>query len=86
MLGYAIVAVVAIVIWQSFQKHKQGSSQHKDIDAAQNQALFEAEQERDELRERVKVLERIVTDSNTPSAKKVQKLSDEIEQLRDDTK
>ncbi|MEO9462300.1 MAG: hypothetical protein ABJ242_06150 [Marinomonas sp.] len=86
MLGYAIVAVVAIVIWQSVQKHRQGSSPHSDIDASQNQALFEAEQERDELRERVKVLERIVTDSNTPSAKKIQKLSDEIEQLRDDTK
>ncbi len=86
MLGYAIVAVVAIVIWQSVQKHKQKTVQNHDIDAAQNQALYEAEQERDELRERVKVLERIVTDSNTPSAKKVQKLSDEIEQLRDDKK
>lgn len=85
MGGYVLIAIVAIVVWGVLRFNKQQQSQ-SDIDTAQSQALIEAEAERDELRERVKVLERIVTEENTPSAQKVKKLSDEIEQLRDDTK
>ncbi|MEP2735865.1 MAG: hypothetical protein ABJP34_06165 [Erythrobacter sp.] len=86
MGAYVLIAIVAIVVWGVLRFNKQQIAKETDIDLRQNQALIEAETERDELRERVKVLERIVTDSNTPSAQKVQKLSDEIEQLRDDTK
>lgn len=86
MGAYVLIAIVAIVVWGVLRFNKQQIAKDTDIDALQNQALLEAETERDELRERVKVLERIVTEENTPSAQKVKKLSDEIEQLRDDTK
>lgn len=37
----------------------------------------------EELRERIKVLERIATDANTTEARKVREISDEIEKLRE---
>jgi phage shock protein B len=83
MGALVLVAIVAIVVWGVLHFHKQHNAHKRDIDVAQNQALEEAMQERDELRERVKVLERIVTDNNTPTAKKTQKLADDIEKLRD---
>ncbi|GAA4647506.1 hypothetical protein GCM10023115_54680 [Pontixanthobacter gangjinensis] len=37
----------------------------------------------EELRERIKVLERIATDANTTESLKIRQISDEIENLRD---
>ncbi|MXO90945.1 hypothetical protein [Pontixanthobacter aquaemixtae] len=42
-----------------------------------------AQREVEELRERIKVLERIATDANTSEARKIAAISDEIESLRD---
>lgn len=86
MGGLVLVAIVAIVVWGVLHFNKQHNAHNRDIDLAQNQALEEAMQERDELRERVKVLERIVTDNNIPSAVKQKRLAEEIEDLRGDTK
>jgi phage shock protein B len=85
MGGLVIIVIVAIVVWGVLHFNKQRMTQ-REIDMAQSEALAEAMQERDELRERVKVLERIVTDSNTPSAVKQKRLAEEIEDLRGDAK
>jgi phage shock protein B len=85
MGGLVIIVIVAIVVWGVLHFNKQRMTQ-REIDMAQSEALAEAMQERDELRERVKVLERIVTDNNTPSAVKQKRLAEEIEDLRGDAK
>ena len=85
MGGLIIIVIVAIVVWGVLHFNKQRMTQ-REIDMAQSEALAEAMQERDELRERVKVLERIVTDNNTPSAVKQKRLAEEIEDLRGDAK
>ena len=86
MSGYVIIAVVAILVWgvlrfnRDHDRQLQDRSQH---DSEAERALIEAERERDELRERIQVLERIVTDQNMPAAKKNQKIEAEIEALRE---
>lgn len=82
MGGIVLIAIVALVIWGVLHFNKQQIAK----DQSAHDALRAAEQERDELRERVKVLERIVTDNNTPSAIEKKQLADEIEDLREDTK
>lgn len=83
MGALVLIAIVAILVWGVLHFNKQRTAQ-RDIDIAQSEALADAMQERDELRERVKVLERIVTDANTPSAVKQKRLAEEIEDLRGD--
>ncbi len=84
MGALVLVAIVAILVWGVLHFNKQQSAKETETDIRQNQALIEAETERDELRERVKVLERIVTDNNTPSAIEKRALAEKIEDLRDD--
>ena len=43
----------------------------------------ESQREVTELRERIKVLERIATDANTTESRKIAAISEEIENLRD---
>lgn len=85
MSGWAIIAIVAIVVW-GVLRFNRDHNRHQSDDAQrihdEAQARLEAERERDELRERVQVLERIVTDQNTPAAQKTKKLAEEIEDLR----
>ena len=87
MSGYVIIAVVAILVWGVLRFNRDHDRQqlrnrsHHDSEA--ERALIEAERERDELRERIQVLERIVTDQNMPAAKKNQKIEAEIEALRE---
>ncbi len=81
MGGWVLIAIVAIMVWGVLQFNKQ-HNRHVEIDSEDRDALLEAQRERDELRERVQVLERIVTDENTPDAKKTQQLAHEIENLR----
>ena len=86
MSGWVIIAVVAILVWgvlrfnRDHNRHQDERS-YRDTDA--EQALLDATRERDELRERVQVLERIVTDNNMPAAKKTKKIEAEIEALRE---
>lgn len=81
MGGYVLIAIVAILVWGVLRFNRQ-HHQHTQLDHDERQALLDAQRERDELRERVQVLERIVTDENTPDAKKTKQLASEIENLR----
>ncbi|MEP3050921.1 MAG: hypothetical protein ABJP48_07435 [Erythrobacter sp.] len=81
MAGYVLIAIVAIVVW-GVLRFNRDHNRANQLDNHDRSALIEAQQERDELRERVQVLERIVTDDNTPDAQKTKRLAEEIESLR----
>ena len=81
MGGFVIIAIVAILVLGVLYFNKQ-HGQQTSLDREERQALMDAQRERDELRERVQVLERIITDENTPDAKKTKQLAQEIESLR----
>ncbi|HSJ79509.1 MAG TPA: hypothetical protein VK913_12305 [Erythrobacter sp.] len=90
--SWAIVAIVAILVWGviKFAKASNGviTDEHgneklaprddgrhlAEIEAAQREVI--------ELKERIKVLERIVTDSNTGDAREQARITAEIEALR----
>lgn len=79
-----IVTMVASVMMKRYEAlgRSDRRSQHGDDTALA--ARSEAEQrELAELRERVKVLERIATDANTTEALTTRRVADEIESLRD---
>lgn len=81
MGGYILIAIVGIIVWGVLRFNRDHNRAHQ-LGNEDREALIEAERERDELRSRVQVLERIVTDENTPDAKKTKQLADEIESLR----
>lgn len=83
MQGWVIIAIVAIAVWGVLRFNRDHNANRNQNDSADRQALQEAERERDELRQRVQVLERIVTDANTPESRKIKEISEEIENLRD---
>ena len=86
MSSWAIVAVVAIAVWGVVQAIK---AKHGIVaDSEGNEKFVEREdadarREVEELRERIKVLERIATDANTTESRKIAEISEEIESLRD---
>ncbi len=84
MGGWAFVAVVAIIVWGIVQmtkaRDRRSLSEQGETSATDAQ---EAEREIGELRERIRVLERIATDANTSEAREIQSISDEIDKLRD---
>lgn len=84
MSSWAVVAIVAIVIWGIVQLNRNRSiAAHK---ARKHEAAAhdpEAAREIEELRERIKVLERIATDHNSIDAQETKRISAEIERLRD---
>ncbi|MEP3050922.1 MAG: hypothetical protein ABJP48_07440 [Erythrobacter sp.] len=93
MIGWEVVVIVAIIVWGVTQvgKAKAGII----TDEAGNESLAaprdtapdkETQLELRELRERVKVLERIATDGNSPKAQDAARIAAEIEQLRDPSK
>jgi uncharacterized protein YlxW (UPF0749 family) len=92
MSGWAIVVMVAIVVWGIVQHAKAragiitdeyGNEKLAPRDDARSLAELEAaRREVSELKERVKVLERIVTDSNTGDAREQARIAAEIEALR----
>ena len=86
MSGWAIVATVAILVWGFIQVYraKHGITSDKQGNQTRHiEADPEARREVEELRERIKVLERIATDGNTPGAQETKRISAEIEALRD---
>lgn len=99
MSGWAFVAVIAIVVWGIVQLAKARAGITTDAagnetrqvppDASpETRALAEAEAEEtrreiEQLRERLQVLERIATDSNTSDARERARISAEIEALRE---
>jgi len=90
--SWAIVAIVAILVWGviQFVKASNGitTDQHGNEtmagrDDGRSQAELEAaRRELAELKERVKVLERIATDANSGDAREQARIAAEIEALR----
>ena len=90
--SWAIVAIIAILVWGviQFVKASKGitTDQHGNETIAgreDGRSLAEieaAKHELAELKDRVKVLERIVTDSNTSDAREQARIAAEIEALR----
>ncbi len=90
--SWAIVAIVAILVWGviQFVKASNGitTDQHGNETIAgreDGRSLAEieaAKRELAELKERVKVLERIATDANTGDAREQARIAAEIEALR----
>lgn len=82
MSGWAAVAVVAIVVWGIVQAYKARNgivSDEHGNDRYIEKRDHEAEREIKELRERIKVLERIATDDT-----EAKRLANEIDDLRKD--
>ncbi len=88
-LWTAIVVIVAIGCFTEIMKARYRARHGITTDRQGNEAPGVAapdrslEREVTELRERVRVLERIATDSNTTAALESRRVSDEIEALRD---
>lgn len=92
MSGWAIVAVVAIIVWGIVQMAKAKAGIISDEDGnetfvGRDDAISKAETEEmriemKQLRERLHVLERIATDNNTLDARERARISAEIEALR----
>jgi hypothetical protein len=88
--GWAIVAVVAIVVWGIVQMAKARHRAERGIvrDERGNESFgnardADADREIEDLRERIKVLERIATDGNSLDVQETKRISAEIEALRD---
>jgi cell division protein FtsB len=92
MSSWAIVALVAIVIWGIVETVRARAGIITDEDGNQKVApredgrslaeLEAARRELADLKERVKVLERIATDSNSGDAREQARIAAEIEALR----
>ncbi|BDI61730.1 hypothetical protein [Qipengyuania nanhaisediminis] len=92
MSGWAIVAVVAIVVWGIVQMSKARAGIISDEDGnetyigrgdeASRAEIEDTRREIEQLRERLHVLERIATDNNTMDARERARIAAEIEALR----
>ena len=86
MSSWAIVAAVAIIVWGvvEYFKAKNGivSDENGDETFIKRDDP-ETRREIEELRERIKVLERIATDGNSLDARETKRIASEIEALRD---
>lgn len=90
--AWAAVVIVAIIVWGVVQYAKARAGIISDMDGNERLAprddarslaeIEAARREVSELKERVKVLERIVTDSNTGDARVTAQIAAEIEALR----
>lgn len=90
MSGWAVVAIVAIVVSGIVKiftsRNDTHGGQARDVEDQTVQLPREdpaARREIEDLRERIKVLERIATDGNSVDARETQRISREIEALRD---
>jgi hypothetical protein len=92
MTSWAIVALVAIIVWGVVEYAKARAGIITDENGNETIAPREdgrsaaelemARRELDDLRERIKVLERIATDANTGDAREQARIAAEIEALR----
>lgn len=87
-LWTAIVVIVAIGCFTELMKAKYRAQHGITADKEGNEAPIARadpaiEREVTELRERVRVLERIATENHTTAALETRRVSDEIEALRD---
>lgn len=94
MSSWAIVAIIAIVVWGIVQMARARAGIISDEDGnqtwvarddeASRNAAEETRREIEQLRERLHVLERIATDNNSYSAREREAIAAEIEALRED--
>lgn len=92
MSSWAIVALIAVIVWGIVQTARARAGIISDEDGNQTYvarddaaARAEAEETRreiEQLRERLHVLERIATDANTMDARERARIAAEIEALR----
>ncbi|MXP29991.1 hypothetical protein GRI58_14365 [Porphyrobacter algicida] len=85
----AIVIIVAVVAISRVMRERRLAHRDYRDDYRQDSADFETrahdaslEREIEDLRERIKVLERIATDGNSLDARETRRISEEIEALR----
>lgn len=91
--SWAFVAIVAIIVWGIIQLAKARSGITRDQhgnetipgrdDVRSSAELEVARRELADLRERIKVLERIATDANSGEAREQARIAAEIEALRE---
>ncbi|QPC98082.1 MULTISPECIES: hypothetical protein [Qipengyuania] len=82
----AVVIMVAIISFTEMVKSRHRSRAGITRDHLGSETIgsnYEAQREIEDLRERIKVLERIATEGNTLDARETQRISAEIEALRD---
>ncbi|MHA6334108.1 MAG: hypothetical protein HKO05_07465 [Erythrobacter sp.] len=80
MSSWAMVAVVAIIVWGCVQFYKMRHGILSDSEGNETRVIQsdpEKDREIEELRERVKVLEKIATDPARRTAEEIEKLRDE---------
>jgi len=92
MTPWAIVAVIAIIVWGVVQTAKARAGIISDEDGnetyvgrnddASRAEIEDTRREIEQLRERLHVLERIATDNNTLDARERARIAAEIEALR----
>jgi hypothetical protein len=91
MSSWAIVALVAIIVWGVVRYAKTragivtdeyGNEKFAGSSDSSKAELDAAQRELEDLRERIKVLERIATDSNSSEAIERARIAAEIEALR----
>lgn len=92
MSSWATVVVIAIIVWGIVQYAKARAGIITDEDGNETLAprddggaraeLEQSRRELADLRERIKVLERIATDGNTADARERSRIAAEIEALR----
>lgn len=83
----AMVIIIAIIsvteVIKSKHRNQRRFDKQQDKYAALPREDMEARRELQDLRERIKVLERIATDGNSLDASETRRIADEIEALRD---
>ncbi|QKG72522.1 hypothetical protein [Erythrobacter mangrovi] len=79
----AIVLIVAIIAFTEMVKARHRSRKGDAPEVTDSEYGREAQREIEDLRERIKVLERIATEGNTLDTRETQRISAEIEALRD---
>jgi hypothetical protein len=86
MSSWAIVAIIAIVVWGLNQWHRTKNGIVTDEYGNESRSVpndTKTMREIEELRERILVLERIATDGNSLDARETKRIAAEIEALRD---
>lgn len=84
-VGTAIVATIAILAFMILRIVKYNTDHHRrhlSKPPADDAEKADLRREMENLRERIKVLERITTDANTTAALETRRVADEIEALR----
>lgn len=83
VLIVAISTISGVLIERYKAMGRANSGESKEPEPAVDALRAQERRELEDLRERIKVLERIATDHNSPAARETRRVADEIEALRD---